>query len=551
MDPNKCAQDALLCALCKENTDVQMLCTVCSMYMCKECVGEHLSDSTYHQVINFKHRNDILKYPECKLHEKHSCEMLCKDCEVYVCSKCMLYDIHGRHKFLDVQDAFKSKAAILMNDTFYLKEKIQPAYKKIVMEMKEEMHTVAKQYEKFSQATTDYGEVWHEIVNQCTNQLKEKLEKYKEQHLNVLKKEMEKIQQVLSHINHNIEENNEILNCGDVAKSLSYKSALKQFDKMPPKITGTLSKFQLMKIDKENFYEQFGCLGEITFGKEERGCILSLKAEISPSHERPKVSAVHVFNTGHPKLRSIAYFSEKEIWTCGRSSELKCFDVKGQLKECLRTKSKEPPNDITVTKYGHLIYCDNGGTINFLKNGQFEEVIKLIDWTPKNLCLTSSDDLLIMMYSHDFTHTRVVRYANFKEVQTIQFDHNKKPLYSENVSTKYICENRNRDICVSDSRLGSVVVVNKAGKLRFKYCGNSSSDTEKPFIPFGICVNSYYHILIADCNNNSIHIIDHDGKFLCQIDNCGLENPCGICLDKNEHLLIAEQYSGNLKKILF
>lgn len=549
MDPNKCAQDALLCALCKENTDVKMLCTVCSMYMCKECVGEHLSDSKYHQVINFKHRNDILKYPECKLHEKHSCEMLCKDCEVYVCSKCMLYDIHGRHKFLDVQDAFKSKAAILMNDTFYLKEKIRPAYKKIVMEMEDQMHTVAQQYEKFSQATTEYGEVWHEIVNQCTNQLKEKLEKYKEQHLNVLKKEMEKIQQVLSHINHNIEENNEILNSGDVAKSLSYKSALKQFDKMPPKITGTLSKFQLMKIDKEKFYEQFGCLGEITFGKEERGCILSLKAEISPSHERPKVSAV--FNTGHPKLRSIAYFSEKEIWTCGRSSELKCFDVKGQLKECLRTKSKEPPNDITVTKYGQLIYCDNRGTVNFLKNGQFEEVIKLIDWTPKNLCLTSSDDLLIMMYSHDFTHTRVVRYANFKEVQTIQFDHNKKPLYSENVSTKYICENRNRDICVSDSRLGSVVVVNKAGKLRFKYCGNSSSDTEKPFIPFGICVNSYYHILIADCNNNSIHIIDHDGKFLCKIDNCGLENPCGICLDKNEHLLIAEQYSGNVKKILF
>lgn len=551
MDPNKCAQDALLCALCKENADVQMLCTVCSMYMCKECVGEHLSDSKYHQVINFKHRNDILKYPECKLHEKYSCEMLCKDCDVYVCSKCILSDIHGRHKFLDVQDAFKSKAAILMNDTFYLKEKIRPAYKKIVMEMEDQMHTVAKQYEKFSQATTEYGEVWHEIVNQCTNQLKEKLEKYKEQHLNVLKKEMEKIQQVLSHINHNIEENNEILNCGDVAKSLSYKSALKQFDKMPPKITGTLSKFQLMKIDKEKFYEQFGCLGEITFGKEERGCILSLKAEISPSHEMPKVSAV--FNTGHPKLRSIAYFSarEKEIWTCGRSSELKCFDVKGQLKECLRTKSKEPPNDITVTKYGHLIYCDNGGTVNFLKNGQFEEVIKLIDWTPKNLCLTSSDDLLIMMYSHDFTHTRVVRYANFKEVQTIQFDHNKKPLYSENVSTKYICENRNRDICVSDSRLGSVVVVNKAGKLRFKYCGNSSSDTEKPFIPFGICVNSYYHILIADCNNNSIHIIDHDGKFLCQIDNCGLENPCGICLDENEHLLIAEQYSGNVKKILF
>lgn len=88
-------------------------------------------------------------------------------------------------------------------------------------------------------------------------------------------------------------------------------------------------------------------------------------------------------------------------------------------------------------------------------------------------------------------------------------------MYFENVFIKYICENRNRDICVLDSRLGSVVVVNKVGKFRFKYCGNFFSNIEKLFIFFGICVNSYYYILIVDCNNNSIYIIDYDGKFFC------------------------------------
>lgn len=82
-----------------------------------------------------------------------------------------------------------------------------------------------------------------------------------------------------------------------------------------------------MKIDKEKFYEQFGCLGEIIFGKEERGCILSLKVEIFFLYERLKVFVV--FNIGYLKFRSIVYFSEKEIWICGRFSELKCFDVKG------------------------------------------------------------------------------------------------------------------------------------------------------------------------------------------------------------------------------
>lgn len=82
-----------------------------------------------------------------------------------------------------------------------------------------------------------------------------------------------------------------------------------------------------MKIDKENFYKQFGCLGEIIFGKEERGCILSLKVEIFSLYERLKVFVV--FNIGYLKFRSIVYFSDKEIWICGRFSELKCFDVKG------------------------------------------------------------------------------------------------------------------------------------------------------------------------------------------------------------------------------
>lgn len=87
---------------CKKNIDIQMFCIVCFMYMCKECVGEYLFDFKYYQVINFKYRNDILKYLECKLYEKYLCEMFCKDCDVYVCFKCMLFDIYGRYKFLDV-----------------------------------------------------------------------------------------------------------------------------------------------------------------------------------------------------------------------------------------------------------------------------------------------------------------------------------------------------------------------------------------------------------------------------------------------------------------
>lgn len=61
-----------------------------------------------------------------------------------------------------------------------------------------------------------------------------------------------------------------------------------------------------------------------------------------------------------------------------------------------------------------------------------------------------------------------------------------------------ICENRNLDICVIDIDVCAVVVVNHAGKFRFKYIGpKSDSISENSFDPVSIITDSQSHILIA------------------------------------------------------
>ena len=69
--------------------------------------------------------------------------------------------------------------------------------------------------------------------------------------------------------------------------------------------------------------------------------------------------------------------------------------------------------------------------------------------------------------------------------QTIQFDEEVQPLYSEEntMCIKFISEHRNLDICVADSKAGAKVGVNQAGKLRFRHTGHPSPTKKELFKP--------------------------------------------------------------------
>jgi hypothetical protein len=148
------------------------------------------------------------------------------------------------------------------------------------------------------------------------------------------------------------------------------------------------------------------------------------------------------------------------------------------------------------------------------------------------------------MTSSDFKRSKVVRYSGSTVTQEIQYRDTGEPLYS---IPDFITENKNLDIVVSDRK--RVVVVNREGKFRFSYGGNTR--TEKSFNPRGVTTDSMCHILIADYDDHAIHIIDQNGLFLQYIDNCNLQKPLCLSTDQSDMLFVAEYETGLLKQIKY
>lgn len=253
----------------------------------------------------------------------------------------------------------------------------------------------------------------------------------------------------------------------------------------------------------------------------------------------------------HKGLCSVSCLSNEKLWTSSfNNSTMRLYNLKGELVKSIMTKSRNNPCDIAVTMSGDLVYTDDGNrTVNMVRNTQIYTLIIMQGWEPRNICITSSGDLLVVMISDIDKQTKLVRYSGSTEKQTIQYDDKGQYLYSASEYIKLIAENRNLDICVADAYANAIVVVNEDGKLRFTYNGHSCTFMKR-FSPHGITTDSHSRILTVNSYSSCIDILDQDGQFLPYIDNCDLHIPMSLCVDTRDNLFVA-QWAGKVKKIQY
>lgn len=377
MDHRSTAQDIHRCDIC-ENAILHSYCDFCHVNLCKLCIGEHVSDGYLnHAIVPFEERRSTLIYPKCPTHSQKSCDLHCKDCNIYICTSCVGSKQHKGHDIWELDDIYKEKKENIKMDAEELDNLISPTYEEMAKDLENQIANLDKGYQTITNEISKLEEEWHKEINIVITKMKTEIDDIKVKHGDILQQHLDEIKQVQSLIQQTMQSLKEVEESNEVSMIIEYSSKIRDFNKLPPKVEISLPSFTPNPIDRERLYS---FLGQITplFTATDENVLSQKQSNTSVKKLLDKPEIVTTIHTKFNELFNVTFVNQENIWTSGETDDIRCFNTTGLLLHTLKTKSGNWPNDITADIEGDILYCDwSTKTIYEVKNEQTEELIRL------------------------------------------------------------------------------------------------------------------------------------------------------------------------------
>ncbi|XP_048750343.2 uncharacterized protein LOC125662206 [Ostrea edulis] len=520
-------QDVIRCDLCEN--PVVFHCNPCITNMCGNCVLTHMSDKTKkHEVVEFKNKKENFLYPECKSHES-KCETYCHGCKVPVCIKCAI-SLHKEHDVTEIEEIVQKHREIIKSDTQKLRGKVEDFQTR-----KEKISRSEEAFDKVIADITRMEKEIQELAHNVAEKMRKEVAEKKDENEAVNAGNESKVSDAERKVQRAIENNIELLQSKNIMDFINYRGAYEDVTKY---LNLAENLYPLMLCSEIREHQILHLFGTLSFEEDQK-----VRREVFHLIENPKVLAT--VQSDHSKLRQIFCAGNERVWTSGNKNTITQIEKYGD--NSINIKSNGSPTCLSIDHQGCLVFSTTDDTkIRVYKEGHVETLLNITSWRPRGICHTRNGDMLVSLRSKGKKQSKVVRYSDTTETQSIQYDKKGQPLFSTgSQSALFQTENGNGDVCVADYGGKEVVVVNAFGGLRFKYRGNLSKQSKyTEFKPLFIAANVYHQVLINDNINNIVHVVNSDGNFIRYI-----EHPCngGLSIDADHNLVVGDETSGEIK----
>lgn len=165
------AQGIVVCQMCPN--PVENHCNLCQVDLCSSCILEHMKDKTKrHEIVKFINRKRGYVLPECNLHKKTHCEMLCRDCSIPTCVMCVT-TTHKKHDITRLGEIIENRKQQIVGDLKKLEDVIVPAYKNVTTDVS------SAELDKVLTAIQDHEDEMYRMAHDIGNQMRDSVIKQK------------------------------------------------------------------------------------------------------------------------------------------------------------------------------------------------------------------------------------------------------------------------------------------------------------------------------------------------------------------------------------
>ncbi|XP_062595810.1 uncharacterized protein LOC134257184 [Saccostrea cucullata] len=551
-------QHFLECGIEDCERNCQYYCNHCHLKLCEQCRNEHLesTENDDHEVVLYHQRKRQLPIEKCKSHKTKDVDLLCKECQVPLCSKCTTLRDHQGHTFLDLETIYAEKFSISQEEVNKIQEYFLPTSKDLKKEIKENATKIKKVMDNIRTSMRAEAESLKSLVDKVHTEKLEQLDQMEHSLLKDLYYQDKAFSDYINYLQDLVKEFHDHLSSTKIQELISLTSETLKIQPIPEKTNPVTPEFIAGQFSKDDITKLLGRINvpnvkregrkiqkmnSSTINKYSREHIkqiaqksnvnqtLSLSSSVTEVREFTVPGVDHV---GHMSLDQ-----SDRLWVSALSGNLLQTDLQGNELQRIQTFSGR--GYYTVTQDGDLILTDEYKKVinRVTLDNNITEFIKTGDWDPISIHSSHiNGDLLVGLVTE--REAKVARYnKRGKELQNIQRYNNKERLYSP----CYITENINGDICISDVVKKAVVVVNKSGKHRFSYKGQGVG-----FSLWGICTDVLGHILV--CDGYNVHLLDQDGQFLSLLlTSKQAPGPISVCVDIEKNLFVGQRIKNRVK----